>query len=94
MRSSISGAEAADRLAIRVVDGCAHCADGRDAKGQMALFTEDTHFVVFMDAKTTQPSMEWYRLLRSDNRVAKLAALDGGKGCSRHLSCCRPIEPR
>ena len=39
--------EAADRLAIReLVEAYAHCADRRDAKGQMALFTEDTHFVV------------------------------------------------
>jgi hypothetical protein len=48
---SISGPEAADRLEIReLVDAYAHCADRRDAKGQMSLFTKDTHFVVFMDA--------------------------------------------
>ena len=36
----ISGPEAADRLAIReLVDAYAHCADRRDAKGQMSLFT-------------------------------------------------------
>jgi ketosteroid isomerase-like protein len=56
---SISPAEAADRLAIRdLVDAYAHCADRRDAKGQMALFTEDTHFVVYMNAKDPTPSME------------------------------------
>src|SRR6201993_4578163 len=56
---SISGAEAADRLAIReLVEAYAHCADRRDAKGQMALFTEDTHFVVFMNAKDPKPSQE------------------------------------
>jgi ketosteroid isomerase-like protein len=45
--ASISPTEAADRLAIReLVEAYAHCADRRDAKGQMALFTEDTHFVV------------------------------------------------
>ena len=33
-------------------------ADCRDAKGQMALFTADTHFVVFMDAKNPTPSQE------------------------------------
>jgi SnoaL-like domain len=50
---SISGLEAADRLEIReLVDACAHCADRRDAKGQMSLFTNDTHLVVFMDAKS------------------------------------------
>jgi SnoaL-like protein len=46
----ITGAEAADRLAIReLVDAYAHCADTRDAKGQMALFTDDTRFLVFYD---------------------------------------------
>jgi ketosteroid isomerase-like protein len=49
--------EAADRLAIReLVDAYAHCADRRDCEGQMALFTEDTRFLVFMDAKASTPS--------------------------------------
>jgi len=56
---TISAAEAADRLAIReLVEAYAHCADHRDAKGQMSLFTPDTHFVVFMNAKDPKPSME------------------------------------
>jgi ketosteroid isomerase-like protein len=55
----ISPAEAADRLAIReLVEAYAHCADRRDAKGQMALFTADTHFVVYMNAKDPKPSQE------------------------------------
>ena len=55
----ISPAEAADRLAIReLVEAYAHCADRRDAAGQMALFTADTHFVVYMDAKDPKPSMD------------------------------------
>jgi hypothetical protein len=55
----VSAEEAADRLAIReLVEAYAHCADRRDAKGQMALFTADTHFVVFMDAKNPAPSMD------------------------------------
>lgn len=59
---SISGTEAADRLEIRqLVDTYAHCADRRDAKGQMSLFTPDTHFVVFMHARAEKPSMELYR---------------------------------
>jgi ketosteroid isomerase-like protein len=59
MHLTISPAEAADRLAIReLVEAYAHCADRRDAKGQMALFTEDTHFVVYMDAKSPTPSQE------------------------------------
>src|ERR1700693_204494 len=56
---SISPEEAADRLAIReLVEAYAHCADRRDAKGQMALFTPDTHFVVYMNAKDPTPSQE------------------------------------
>ncbi len=55
----ISSNEAADRLAIReLVEAYAHCADRRDAKGQMSLFTPDTHFVVYMDAKDPEPSQE------------------------------------
>jgi ketosteroid isomerase-like protein len=56
---TISPEEAADRLAIReLIEAYAHCADRRDAKGQMSLFTEDTHFVVFMNAKDPTPSMD------------------------------------
>ena len=55
----ISPEEAADRLAIReLVEAYAHCADRRDAKGQMALFTADTHFVVYMNTKDPTPSQE------------------------------------
>ena len=56
---AISPNEAADRLAIReLVESYAHCADRRDAKGQMSLFTADTHFVVYMNAKDPKPSQE------------------------------------
>jgi SnoaL-like domain len=56
---AISPEEAADRLAIReLVEAYSHCADRRDAKGQMALFTADTHFVVYMNAKDAKPSQE------------------------------------
>ncbi len=56
---TISPTEAADRLAIReLIEAYAHCADRRDARGQMALFTEDTHFVVYMNAKDPTPSQE------------------------------------
>src|ERR1700730_14486372 len=56
---TISAEEAADRLAIReLVEAYAHCADRRDAKDQMALFTADTHFVVYMNAKDPKPSQE------------------------------------
>src|SRR5436189_3004736 len=58
-RGTITGQEAADRLAIReLIDAYAHCADRRDAKGQMALFTEDTRFIVFMDATAAQPTQD------------------------------------
>jgi hypothetical protein len=56
---AISPEEAADRLAIReLVEAYAHCADRRDAAGQMALFTVDTHFVVYMNAKDPNPSQD------------------------------------
>ena len=49
--------EAADRLAMReLIDAYARCADRRDCEGQMALFTENTRFLVFMDAKASTPS--------------------------------------
>ena len=58
---TMSPNEAADRLAIReLVEAYAHCADRRDAKGQMALFTEDADFVVYMNAKDPTPSQEFH----------------------------------
>src|ERR1700739_2358134 len=62
---TVSPGEAADRLAIReLIEAYAHCADRRDAKGQMSLFTADTHFVVYMNAKDSTPSQELH--LRED----------------------------
>src|ERR1700749_491957 len=56
---TISPGEATDRLSIReLVEAYARCADRRDAKGQMALFTEHTHFVVYMNAKDPTPTQE------------------------------------
>jgi hypothetical protein len=56
---TISPEDAADRLAIReLIEAYAHCADRRNAKGQMALFTTDTRFVVYMNAKDPKPSQE------------------------------------
>jgi hypothetical protein len=69
--NTISAAEAADRLAIReLVEAYAHCADRRDANGQMSLFTTDTHFVVYMKAKDPTPSMD----LRSREALAPVFA--------------------
>jgi SnoaL-like protein len=73
MTKHVSGSptEAADRLAIReLVEAYAHCADRRDAKGQMALFTPDTHFVVYMTAKDPTPTQE----LRSREELAPVFA--------------------
>jgi hypothetical protein len=56
---AITPGEAVDRLAIReLIEAYAHCADRRDVKSQMSLFTPDTHFVVFMNAKDPTPSQE------------------------------------
>ena len=69
--TTISSGEAADRLAIReLVEAYARCADRRDANGQMSLFTADTHFVVFMNAKDRKPTWE----LRSRDALAPVFA--------------------
>ena len=68
---SISPTEAADRLAIReLIEAYAHCADRRDAKSQMSLFTADAHFVVYMNAMDPKPSQE----LRSREALAPVFA--------------------
>ena len=55
--TEVTPTEQADRLAIReLVDAYAHCADRRDADGQKSLFTEDTHFVVYMDGQGSEPT--------------------------------------
>jgi uncharacterized protein (TIGR02246 family) len=57
IHAEITAAEQADRLAIReLIDAYAHCADRRDAEGQKSLFTDDTHFVVYMDGQGSAPS--------------------------------------
>jgi hypothetical protein len=57
IHTQIAPTEQADRLAIReLVDAYAHCADRRDSEGQKALFTEDTHFVVYMDGQGSKPT--------------------------------------
>ena len=57
--AAMSANEAADRLSVReLIEAYAHCADRRDAKGQMSLFTEDTHFAVYMNAKDPTPSQD------------------------------------
>ena len=57
IHTDITPTEQADRLAIReLVDAYAHSADRRDAEGQKSLFTEDTHFVVYMDGQGSEPT--------------------------------------
>jgi hypothetical protein len=57
IHTEITAGEQADRLAIReLLDAYAHCADTRDAEGQKSLFTEDTHFVVYMDGQGSEPT--------------------------------------
>jgi len=57
MTDTMTLEEAADRLAIReLIDAYAHCADRRDANGQMALFTENAAFHVFMDSRSPEPT--------------------------------------
>jgi hypothetical protein len=74
--------EAADRLAIReLVEAYAHCADRRDAKGQMSLFTPDTHFVVYMNAKDPTPSQE----LHSREALAPVFAALNQYGATTHF---------
>jgi ketosteroid isomerase-like protein len=69
--TTVSPEEAADRLAIReLVEAYSHCADRRDAQGQMSLFTEDTHFVVYMNAKDPTPS----QVLKSREALAPVFA--------------------
>src|SRR3954467_5600310 len=55
--TEITPTEAADRLAIRqLVDAYAHCADRRLAEDHIELFTEDPHFVVYMNILTSEPT--------------------------------------
>ena len=57
--AELTPSDAADRLAIReLFDAYAHCADRRDAKGQMALFTSDTRFAVYMSGEGAPASYE------------------------------------
>ena len=70
--TEITPAEQANRLAIRkLVDAYAHCADRRDADGQRSLFTEDTHFVVYMDGQGSEPTQVL------DGREALTPVFDG-----------------
>ena len=57
IHTEFTATEAADRLSLReLFDAHAHCADGRDAEGQKALFTDDTVFAVYMEGEGTEPT--------------------------------------
>jgi hypothetical protein len=59
IHSSVSPDEVADRLAIReLIDAYAHCADGRDAEGQMALFAADARFMAYVDPRSSEPTTD------------------------------------
>jgi SnoaL-like domain len=59
IHATLTPEESVDRLVIReLIDAYAHCADHRDAAGQKALFTPDTHFVVYIDAKLEKPTQD------------------------------------
>jgi hypothetical protein len=46
-----------DRIAIReLIDAYTFCADTRNIRGHMALFTEDTNFEVYMDEQNPTPT--------------------------------------
>src|ERR1700724_1907957 len=77
--------ESAHRLAIReLIEAYAYCADRRDAKGQMSLFTADTHFVVYMNAKDPKPSQEL------NSREALGSSLRRSEQVCRHDALPRP----
>lgn len=60
--TDLSLREEADRLAIiEVVDAYAYCADRRDAASQMALFTEDTDFLVYLETRNPVPTQHLRR---------------------------------
>jgi hypothetical protein len=53
----VSAQQADDLLAIReLIDAYARCADRREADRQKALFTEDTHFVVYLNGQEAEPT--------------------------------------
>src|SRR4029077_4428095 len=57
VHTELNGTEAADRLALReLFDAYAHCADRRDAEGQMALFAPDARFAVYMSGEGSEPT--------------------------------------
>jgi hypothetical protein len=56
MNTELAIQQLLDRVAIReLIDAYAYCADTRNIKGHMALFTEDTNFEVYMDEKNPEP---------------------------------------
>jgi ketosteroid isomerase-like protein len=55
--AAVKDAAAADTIR-ELIDAYAHCADRRDADGQKSLFTDDTHFVVYMDGEGSDPTQE------------------------------------
>ena len=73
---TISPGEALDRLAIRELVGAyAHCADRRDAKGQMSLFTIDTHFTTLLQLTSKEAPRDTTRDTTEPMRLVDITAL-------------------
>jgi SnoaL-like domain len=84
IHTEITTSEVADRVAIReLVDAYAHCADRRDADGQKSLFTDDTHFVVYLDGHGSVPTQVL------DGREALTPVVD-----DRRIGRPRPADAR
>jgi hypothetical protein len=76
--AELSVREVADRLAIReLVDAYAFCADRRDAARQMALVTDDTDFLVYMDRRYPSPTLDGDHASGVTYRRAHHVTVDG-----------------
>ena len=73
-------------LIRELVEAYAHCADRRDPKGQMSLFTADTHFVVKDNDPT--PSQE----LHTREALAPVFAELNKHYATTHSSLRRVLE--
>lgn len=83
MSATFSAQDTANRISIReLVDAYARCADRRDAAGQMALFTTDTVFQVFMDSESAEASY----VLRGREALAPVFAELGRYHATTHFN--------
>ena len=66
----------------------------RDARGQMALFTADTHFVVYMSAKDPTPSRELHSREALASVFAELNKYDATTHFVRQSTILTPTGDR